>query len=101
MDNISPTVITSKAAQNHLNDIKFQHADILTGIQNQAVKVADYNAQKEAQRQIDEQQKQVQQSEAQKTAFDNKKIQMDAETKNLEAQNKAKELEIKSQALTM
>ncbi len=40
----TPTVITSGAAQDHMNDVKTQHADIVSGISNQSTNVATAKA---------------------------------------------------------
>lgn len=92
MDKFSPIIITSKAAESHLNDIKAQHSDIVAGIQAQASRVANFHAENESKRQSENMQNQTNQME-------NDKQKMDAETKKLEAENKAKELSIKEQAL--
>ncbi len=44
---IRPTVITSKAASKDYNRIVAAHADLLTGMANHSVKVANYNTQKQ------------------------------------------------------
>lgn len=44
----SPAVITSRKASDDLDHIKIQHADILGGMQNQAIKLATLNQQKAA-----------------------------------------------------
>lgn len=44
----SPSVITSKPAQDHLNTIKTDHASILEGMANQKVRVDAYNMQKQS-----------------------------------------------------
>lgn len=93
MDKISPIVITAKKAEDHLNGIKVQHADIVNGIQMQSMKVAQFNADKEAKDAIDRQQKEA-------TTMENNKQQMESQTKILAEQNKAKELAIKEAALS-
>jgi len=94
MDNINPTVITSKMAQDHLNEIKIAHSDVLTGMANHAIKVQNFNQQKQQEQMQNEQQTKVNQDA-------NQKAMADAATKKLEAENKAKELQIKQQALSM
>lgn len=70
-------VITSKAAQNDLNKIKGIHADLLTGMANQATKVANFQQNKQAEvanRQIVnsqiEAEKMTANTQAQKSALD-------------------------------
>lgn len=46
MDKFTPTVISSRPANDHLNMVKAQHLDIVSGIQNQALKVNEYNQNK-------------------------------------------------------
>lgn len=94
MDKFSPVVITSKAASQDLNKIKGEHADIIQGIQDQSVKVANYNAEQAARKAA-----QFQTDQASKQ--NNDKLQADAEAKRLEAQNKSRELDIKQQALSL
>lgn len=94
MDTISPVIINSKAAQKDMNNIAVQHADILNGIRDQATKVANYNSQRENEKQFKEQ------TEA-NNKIQNDKAKMDADTKRIEAENKQKELEIKQQALSL
>lgn len=84
MDNsFSPIVITSKAADNHLNDIKSQHADLLQGMQSQAEKIILFNQQKQAQRVVDQQRSDTLAKES------------------AESDRKTKELEIKQAALML
>lgn len=82
METFSPVVITSKPATEHLNKIKAEHADVLTGIQNQSLKVEQYNMQKDAERKD--------------------KIAVDTQNAkdNVAISQKNKELAIKEQALT-
>lgn len=108
MDNFSPIIVTSKQATDHLEKIKAEHADILTGIQNQKVKVEQYKQKKLVEQQNKQMQdkeiqdKQMQDQQKQSDQQDKiKKDQIDAETKRLAEQNKAKELDIKAQALTL
>ncbi len=79
----SPAVITSKMADDHYNMIKANHSDILKGIQDQAVKVQQYNMQKD----MDRQQKEAQAAETMKN--------------QLEQEQKQQELAIKAAALSM
>lgn len=83
MDKINPVVITSKPAVDHLNKIKLEHSDIINNIQNQALKVQQYNIQKEAKL-------------AEKATQDATIAKDQAET-----ERKNKELSIKEQALTL
>lgn len=82
MDSISPVVISPRPAQDHLNMIKGQHADILTGIQNQAMKIAQFNANK--------------------VTADKEKASLDAQANKDNALNmqKQQELELKRMALS-
>lgn len=45
---ITTSVLTSKVAQDHLGKIRAEHADMMQGIQDQALKVGAYNQQKAA-----------------------------------------------------
>lgn len=94
MDTIKPIVITGKAAENHLNTIKNQHADMVQGIQDQSMRVAEFNANRQMQ-----QQQANQEAKAAKTESD--KQAMEGQAKILEQQNKAQELAIKQQALAL
>ena len=56
MDSFSKPIVTSKVATDHYNDIIARRIDIVSGIRQQADKVALYNqtrAQEEAQRKTD------------------------------------------------
>lgn len=101
MDSINPIVLTSKQATDHLNKIKVEHSDLLTGIQNQAMKVEAYNQQKALERQNQDQMNKELGISNKKLEMDDQKMTMEAETKKLAEQNKAKELEIKQAALSM
>lgn len=90
----SPIVINSKAAQKDLNSIKAQHTDIVQGIQDQALKVANYTIEQNAKKEIETQQKQT-------SEIDNQKSMADAEVKRMDAENKRRELDIKQQALSL
>lgn len=90
----TPLVITSKQADKDLNKIKVQHADLVQGIQDQAMRVTAFNTDREARKQMAEQQKEESQMQSEE-----KRVQM--ETKKLEAENKQKELAIKQQALSL
>lgn len=83
MDKINPVVITSKQADTHLNKIRSEHTDVLRGLQDQAVKVQEYNQQKEISRKEQE------------------AIDTENESKQLEQINKSRELEIKANALAI
>ncbi len=48
MDTTSPVVITSRAAEKDMNNIKAQHADILQGMSEQSVRVQANRQQKQA-----------------------------------------------------
>ena len=94
MDSFSPIVITSRIANKHFNDIRSQHGDIVKGMQDQALRVSQFNADKEMKSQMEMQQKRENETNQQK-------LQMDAETKRLEQENKQRELEIKQAALAL
>lgn len=70
-------------ATKHLNNVMVEHNNILAGIQNQSLKVEQYNQQQQMQAQEKEQIK----------ATNDRDI--------LEQQNKAQELAIKEQALSI
>lgn len=94
MDSYAPIVITSRAAENHLNTIKSHHTDLLQRMQEQNMKVQNYNAQKQADQAMQVERDQTAQKE-------NKQFEMDSQSKMLEQQNKQRELEIKASALTL
>jgi hypothetical protein len=81
MDTTKPAVISSKPALTHLDMVKGQHLQILQGIQDQAIKVAQFNQQKDL--------------------ADNEKSKIDAEAnkENVMNQQKQQELELKKMAL--
>lgn len=82
MDKIfKPTVLTSRLASKDLERIKMLHKDILTGMQDQSLKVQAFKQQKDLERQ--------------------NKSAMDAQSQkdSREADLKSKELSIKEQAL--
>lgn len=85
-----PIIITAKAAEDHLNKIRMEHANILTGIDNQKILVDQYN--------------QNQQVEREKQEVKQEKLSVrsaQASKDQLEHDRKMKELEIKSAALSM
>lgn len=90
---MSPAVITSRVASKDLEKIKAQHADILTGIANQTIKIQQYNQQKS----VEQQNQQVMRNELEKEK-------MAANTNDmktaLDFQTKQSELDIKRAALT-
>lgn len=91
---VSPAVITSKLATNHLNEIKMKHSDIVQGIADQSVRVANYNAQINAEKKAREDQMKAE-------SIQNEKARVESETKRMEAENKRRELDIKQQALSL
>lgn len=91
-NNYSPAVITSRKAQDHFDDIKFQHTNILQGMQEQSMKVAQFNSEKQAQQQIVDQ-------ETKASKMENDKMNLEGQAKILEQQNKAQELAIKQQTI--
>lgn len=73
---ISPSVITSKSASREFEHIKGQHADLLTGMANQKMRVDAYSQQKQAEMQAQqtmktqmEQEKQVYETGVRKDAL--------------------------------
>lgn len=90
---MSPAVITSKAAAKDFENIKSQHADLVMGIANQAVRVDAYNQQK----QVEQANQQIMKNEMEKERMVN-----DTEQKKdvLTFQQKQAELDIKRAALT-
>jgi multidrug resistance efflux pump len=94
MDTISPVILTSRVAQEHFNKIKADHEQLLQGMQAQAQRVTQFNADKDARQQEAMLQAQDQQAKQEKEL-------KDSETKRLEAENKAKELAIKQAALML
>ena len=83
MEKYSPIIIDSKMAEDHLNKIRTEHADILSSMVSHQAKVEQYNQQKEAERIANEEKQRVSMKE------------------EAERQAKMKELEIKQQALSM
>lgn len=75
----SPAVITSKAAQDHLNMIKQNHAEITDAIANQSQIVAERNAMRSQQ----EQAKRAELAQAQKEAAVMAQKQQELELKRL------------------
>lgn len=92
MDTTKPIVITAKAAENHLNTIKADHAERVQGIQDQAMRVSQIKLQQDQQRQMEQQASMVAKNESDKQT-------MEGQAKILEQQNKAQELAIKQAAL--
>lgn len=90
---INPLVFTSKKAQEFVEDVKTKHADIVTGLQDQAMRLADISARKEAERLTND-------KEEKTRGFEREKLQMTDNIKRMELDNKKRELEIKAQALT-
>lgn len=62
----SPSVITSRVAQNQFLDIKSQHADLVTGIGNQKARVDSLMQQRDQQKAMEMQNKQTMETEIQK-----------------------------------
>lgn len=92
MENFSPTIITSKAADKDLLKIKAAHADILQGMQDQSTRVDAYKSEQKMNKQtLDE--------TNQKHGMESEKMRMEMETKKMAEENKAKELAIKEMAL--
>ena len=94
METFSPIVINSKKAQDHYNDIKSQHNDIVRGIQDQLLKVSAINSEKQAANMAETERKESMKMESDK-------VRMDNEVRILDAKNKSRELDIKEQALTL
>lgn len=82
------SVITSKKAAQDLLNIKARHADIITGMTNQKIKVDQYNQQKQEQKAAEMQNKKIMDNEMKQAAMTNKtmadKNAMDFHTKNAE-----------------
>lgn len=93
MDQIKPIVINSRAAENHLNTIKSDHADRVTAIQEQNMRVSQLKAEQLQQKQVQDQENHSAKVESDKATFD-------GQARILEQQNKSQELAIKQQALT-
>lgn len=91
---ITPLVLTSKAAQEHLDGIKLDHATLLQGITDQSNKVSQFKAEQDSKKQMDMQ-------ETQRATMEQEKTKMEADNSRLEQENKRRELEIKAQALSM
>lgn len=91
---ITPLVLTSKAAKEHLDGIKLDHAKLIKDMQDQYTKVAQFKAEKDSKTQMSA-------HEAQRTNMENERAKMEAENKRTELENKRRELELKAQALAM
>ena len=50
------SVITSKVAQDHLDEVKIRHADMVKGMQEQSMRMQQINMQKNSENQIKKQQ---------------------------------------------
>lgn len=87
-------VINANKAQDHFNDIKMQHSEILSGIQEHALRVAGYKSEQDANKKIADQE-----SKAAKQESD--KANLEGQAKILEQQNKQQELAIKQAALSI
>lgn len=98
---IKPLVLTSKAAQEHLDGIKLDHATLLQGITDQSNKVSQFKAEQDMKKQTENEKKGLETENNNRIQLDNRKMDMEAENKKLELENKRRELEIKAQALTM
>jgi len=85
-------IITSKMADQHFQKIKVEHSNILQGMQNQSVKIAEMNKQKAIEAE------QTRQMNAEREAS-MKKDQMAFDKEKMTADLKTKELEIKRAAL--
>lgn len=85
MQPFSPTIISSKAAENHLEKVRSEHADLLTSMIDQANKVAAFNQVRDLEKKTQVRDEQVRADQVQKTSADQA--------------NKSKELEIKKLAL--
>ena len=59
MEKYSPIIIDSKMAEDHLNKIRTEHADILSSMVSHQAKVEQYNKQKEAERIANEEKQRV------------------------------------------
>lgn len=87
-------VVTSKAAQKDLLNIKSQHADLVEGIANQTAKVNEFRQQKAAE---------LQGQNTMKAEMEKERMVADTQQKKdaLTFQQKQAELEIKRAALSM
>lgn len=92
--NFSPAVVTSRRAQEHLDDITVKHADLLNGMSQQSQKVAAFNMQKQAE---------LQAENSMKAELEKEKMVADTQAKKdaLQFQQKEAELNIKRAALSM
>lgn len=87
-------VVTSRAADQNIENIRSQHADILDGLTNQSAKVQAFNQQKQVQAQQDAQMKAQAKTDQMKIDAQSRKDSMEMEQKN-------RELELKRMALTL
>ena len=103
-NNFTTPIVTGKAAEKDLLNIKSQHADILLGMQNQATKVQQYNQEKQNLATIEADKKTQATQEQFKIQADQQKhamsLQADAEKNRMQNEQKNKELEVKKLALT-
>ena len=97
---ITPTILNAKPAERHLEKVRLEHQGLVEGLNNQLIKVQQYNQQK----QIEQQNQTMQTNEMnqRKAEFDQKGQAQKAvsDKANMDYQLKTKELEIKKLALT-
>ncbi len=91
------SVITSKKAQQDYLNIKSRHADILTGMTNQKMRVDQYNQQKDQQKMAMDQNQATMQAEMDKEKMAQGTIQ---QKNTMDFQQKQQELELKKIALS-
>lgn len=89
----SPSVITSRPAQDHLQDIKGDHAAILEGMANQKLRVDAFNMQKQSEMAAEN---------TMKTEFEKEKMVNDTTVKKNEMDfaTKQAEIDVKRAALS-
>ncbi len=89
---ITPTVITSKVADKDFEKIQSNHASILEGMSNQAIKSENYRAQKATE---------LQAQQTQKTEMQKAKMTADTQTQKnaMDFQQKQSEIDIKRASL--
>ncbi len=90
------TITSKKAAQDLLN-IKARHADILTGMTNQKMRVDAYNQQKDQEKSAAEQNQRIMQNEMKQAEMTNKTM---ADKNAMDFHLKNTELNIKRAALS-
>lgn len=93
MESISPTIISSKPAERHLDKIRAEHSTLLDSMATQAARVKQFNLQRDSERMQKSQMDSEMNQKMMERSDNNQKASMDMAMKT-------KELELKRMALT-